>query len=107
MIDEGDQEFFYLIRPELWLIESEDERMRIMHAALLATKTTRVAKVFPLRDNVWAAVQMFCSPPEVFGAVFSHAITALQYAVNVFCKEMDKEEAQNETVLRSVGGTMY
>lgn len=88
LIDERDEEFFRIVFPNFWPIESKQERLKVEQAALQATAETKVAKVFPVRDNVWASIEMFCSPPEVFKTVFARSMSALRAAVGSFAEKM-------------------
>lgn len=88
ILDEGDTEFFRLVFPNFWPIEGLDERARVQQAALNATAGTKVAKVFLVRDNVWATTEMFVTNPEDALAVFKRIMSALQTAVQTFANEM-------------------
>jgi len=92
IIDPDDDIFFNLAIPGFWSIESEEERAQVAQAALFATSRTKVAKVYPTKDNTVASVQMFCSPPEAFQAVFERALCALQDSVQTFRKKMMNED---------------
>jgi hypothetical protein len=91
LIDDQDEEFFRLVFPNFWSIDSEEERHRVERAALYATAKTKVAKVFPVRDNVWATIEMFVSPIEGFKEVFDRAMRALHVAVHSFAEKMREE----------------
>jgi hypothetical protein len=88
IILDDDEEYFRLVFPNFWSIETEDERTKVMVAALNTTSKTKVAKVFPVRDNVWASVELFCSPPESFRSVFNRSMSALQSSVDIFVENM-------------------
>ncbi len=62
LIDPDDDTFFNLALPCFWSIESEQERAKVAQVAQFATAQTKVAKVYPTKDNTIAAVEMFCSP---------------------------------------------
>ena len=51
--------FFRLVFPNFWEIESDGERAQALGAAQEATADTKVAKVFLVKDNVWASVELF------------------------------------------------
>jgi hypothetical protein len=87
-VAEKDETFFRLIFPNFWSIESEAERQKVSQAALHATVQTKVAKVFPVGDNTWASIEMFCSPPEAFQPVFRRCLRALQASVENFREKM-------------------
>jgi hypothetical protein len=89
-VDEKDEEFFRIVYPAFWSIENDNERAKVARAALIATAHTKVAKVFPVRDDAWASIEMFCSPPKMFKAVFRRSLTALQAAVQEFRKGMQE-----------------
>lgn len=88
LVDESDEDFFRLIYPGFWSIESEEERIKVSYAALQATADTKVAKIFPVRDNTWAAVEMFQSPPQNFQKIFMRSLRALRTAVETFRAKM-------------------
>ncbi|MGQ9494262.1 MAG: hypothetical protein ACUVR2_10960 [Anaerolineae bacterium] len=90
ILDERDEEFFQLAFPNFWPIESEEERAKVENAALTATAQTKVAKVFPVRDNVWATIELFCSSIDHAKTVFHRSLGALQSAVVTFADEMRK-----------------
>ncbi|MBK8980104.1 MAG: hypothetical protein IPM29_29745 [Planctomycetes bacterium] len=88
LIDAEDEEFFRLVYPGFWAISDDAERARVERAALLASAQTKVVKIFPVRDDTWAAIEMFCSPPDVFKSVFRRSIGALRAGVQNFIKHM-------------------
>src|ERR671918_1919703 len=64
-IDEKDEAFFYLVYPNFWRIESEEELSQVQEAALAVTADTKVVKIYPVGGaNTWATIELFCSPPE-------------------------------------------
>ena len=88
MFDNDDDNFFCLIYPGFWPIESDDERKRIEKAALSATAKTKVAKVFPVEDSVWASIETFATTPDAVTPLFQRMISALRAAVKTFVEEM-------------------
>jgi hypothetical protein len=91
MFSEEDAEFFRLVFPNFWSIETTEERAKVEKAALHATAGTKVAKVFPVKDNVWATIELFCSPPECFKPVFPRSMSALRAAVETFAEKMREQ----------------
>lgn len=89
LIDPKDDEFLQVCLPNFWPIESEDERERAQVAANYATEQTKVAKVFPVADNMWATAELFCSPPEMFKPVFRRFLSAITTAVETFRDRMN------------------
>lgn len=88
IVDENDEEFFRLVFPNFWSIESDEEREKVLNAANYSTARTKVTKIFPIRDDTWAAIEMFCSPPEAFKISFRRCLSALQTGVNNFLEQM-------------------
>ncbi len=76
-VSENDPQFFSLVFPNFWLIESEAERLRVYAAANLSNGVTKVCKIFTMKDNVWAAVELFVASPPDFKGVFRRSMSAL------------------------------
>ena len=93
LVDEEDEMFFQIMFPSFWPIESEEEGARVEKAAQLATRITKVAKVYRQRDNVNASVELLCVPPEAFKAVFRRALRCIQAGVTKFRAEMSELDA--------------
>ena len=93
LIEEEDEMFFQIMFPSFWPIESEEEGAWVEKAAQLATRSTKVAKVYPQRDNVTASVELLCVPPEAFKAVFRRALRCIQAGVTKFRAEMSELDA--------------
>ena len=88
VLDDTDTGFFRIVFPNFWPIESESERVKVEKAALAATAGIKVAKVFPVSDNVWATIELFTTDIEQAKAVFKRSMLALRAAVNKFAQEM-------------------
>jgi hypothetical protein len=85
---EDDREYFSILFPNFWPIESEQERSSAYVAACHATATTKVAKVYVVRDNVSASVELIFGDPEQFKPVFRRAMAMLRGSVGVFAEKM-------------------
>ncbi len=88
VLDDDDQEFFRLIFPSFWTLESPAERARAEHAALKVTAQTKVAKVYLTHDNTWAAVELFYTSIEHVIPIFYRSMRALRSIVKSFADEM-------------------
>jgi hypothetical protein len=88
MVDEDDEAFFHLVLPNFWRLDSEAEREQAVKAAALVTERAKVAKVFLVRDNVFASVEMFCDPPECVTEVFARCLHALAGSARHFAEAM-------------------
>ena len=92
--DERDSEFFRMAVPNFWSIEGEDERELVNAACLEVTKTMKVAKVFPVGNDTWAAVEMFASPIQSVQDVFKKCIRSLHHAMYAFRKQMHQMQGK-------------
>jgi hypothetical protein len=90
IVNEDDTMFYRLVFPNFWPIESEEERANVEIASLAVCKDTKVAKVFAVRDNVWASIELFCHKPSSFTGVFRRSLGALQTAANSFRQKMNE-----------------
>jgi hypothetical protein len=88
ILSEEDAEYFQLVFPNFWSIENETERARAEKAAASASVETKVAKVFLVRDNTWATLELFCADPDHVKPVFRRSMAALQTAVGKFAEKM-------------------
>lgn len=93
-VDENDNVYFRLIYPNFWEIESEEERQDVLLAGNFANSDIKCAKVFMLRDNVWAVVEIFLSKPEDYEKILSRSISSIQSVVGSFRSKM--QELKND-----------
>jgi hypothetical protein len=57
--DEDDLQFFRMVLPNFWSIDSPEERLQVERAALQVTADVKVAKIFPVEDNTFASMRKF------------------------------------------------
>lgn len=88
--DEDDREYFRVVLPNFWPIESQDERVQAIAAAGVVTAGIKVGKVIIVKDNVWSSVEMLIDPIERFRDVFPRAMRILVMCVQRFRNEMNK-----------------
>jgi hypothetical protein len=86
-IDE-DEQFFRMVCPNFWSIDSEEELDRVAHAACEVTARIKVAKVYPVEGDTWASVEMYCTPPEAVLPVLLRAIGTLRTVIGDFQRAM-------------------
>jgi hypothetical protein len=87
-IDENDLEFFRLVRPNIWNIESEEERFKVLKSADAATSKSKVAKVYTIENKVHTGIEIFVARPKDFEGVFKRALRALGNGHNNFRENM-------------------
>lgn len=86
-IDE-DEEFFRLVFPTFWPLESAEERERAERIALRVTDRMKVAKVLTTERGVVASLEMFVPGPESVFPVFPRCVQAIRGAVHAFTEAM-------------------
>jgi hypothetical protein len=87
---EADEQYFRIVCPYFWSIDSEEELDHVAHAACEVTSRIKVAKVYPVEGDTWAAVEMYCSPPEAVLPVLLRAIRTLRHVITAFQIAMRK-----------------
>src|SRR5712671_6198274 len=97
--EEKDQNYFRLAFPAFWEIESADEEDQAREAMNDLNAKMKVMKLFIVRDNVWASVEMFLSPIASFKPVFARSLALLQQGVNEFreCMQPQDEDEDDES----------
>ena len=85
---EEDREYFTVLFPNFWPIESEDERTAAYIACCDATAETKGAKVYPMGDNICASIELFFGQPDDFKPVFTRAMSTVQAVVAKFAEKM-------------------
>ena len=95
-VREDDPDYFTIVLPNFWEIENERERLQVLIAADEANAKSKVAKVFIIKDNTWAAIELFLSEPEGFKGVFPRSLRAIDNAVGNFTKKM--QELSDESI---------
>jgi hypothetical protein len=89
-VNETDGQYFRLVFPSFWPIESEDERKKVLLAANNSTWMTKGAKICMVRNDVWISVDVFMATPDQFRDVFKRSLTAIQSGLANFMAEMKK-----------------
>ena len=89
IVDEDDLNYFRLVFPNFWEIESDEEHQKVLAAVDQASSKTKVAKVYTTpQNNVWASVEIFLPKPESFAPIFERSLNALQACVASFVEQM-------------------
>jgi hypothetical protein len=93
---ESDETFFRVVYPNFWPIESEEERTQVYAACNHANARVKVAKVFTVRDNVWASLELLFADDKAFEPIFERGVGLLQYAVSEFANHMRSLPGQKD-----------
>jgi hypothetical protein len=96
-IDDEDAIFFRLAYPTLWHMSSDEELAQVQEIALAVTREYKVVKICPEADtDTWAAIELFCDPPETFTKLFDRSLRALRGAVKDFVTRMQASPMQQD-----------
>lgn len=87
-VNDKDSEYFRIVLPNVWPIESDVERLMVYEAVNKANAQTKVAKLHTVGDNVWVGVELFVPTPEAFKAVFVRSLSAIDSGVDNFVEAM-------------------
>ncbi len=87
-VDENDPEFFGLMLPNIWEIESDEERLYALFACNEATANTKVAKAQVVGDNVWISAEVFLEKPDDFRKIIHRAFSAMDSALEKYVNTM-------------------
>ncbi|HPE70464.1 MAG TPA: hypothetical protein P5560_12920 [Thermotogota bacterium] len=88
LVSEDDLEFFQIIMPNIWRIESETERLQVFQAMDYSNAVSKVSQVFSIGDYVWVGIELFFNDPVDFQGVFFRALAAIQNGVDNFLGKM-------------------
>ncbi len=85
-----DPEFFRLVMPNIWPIESEMERLQVLKAMDIANARIKVAKIYMVEDNIWVGVENLQRQIGDFEAYFDRSIELIQQCILYFQEEMQQ-----------------
>ena len=89
-VNEKDPQFFRIVLANIWPIENDEEREKVLAAANEASANTKVAKVFTVKKNVWVSIELFVGTPDEFKPIFKRSCSALSSAKRTFVDLMRK-----------------
>lgn len=95
-VDEQDPEFFGLMLPNIWEIESDEERLYALFACNEATANTKVAKAQVVGDNVWISAEVFVEKPEDFRNIMHRAFSSMDSALEKYVSTMKQFMGDDE-----------
>jgi hypothetical protein len=87
-VNEDDNEFFRVVLPNIWPIESVSEGLEVVQACDEVNRTMKCTKAYTTNDDVWIAVELFVPSPEAFKTVFERCLKAIDQGVETFVEEM-------------------
>jgi hypothetical protein len=92
IVDEDDPEFFQIVYPYFWEMESSAELQKAKSVISSVNRTTKVAKIYLTRDEDDASIsgEVFLKKPEDFKEIFSRLLSAMNLIREEFREEMNK-----------------
>ncbi|MEL6658818.1 MAG: YbjN domain-containing protein [Bacteroidota bacterium] len=87
-VNEGDNEFFRVVLPNIWPIESVQEGLQVVQACDAVNRSMKCTKAYVTNDDVWIAVELFLGSPDDFKSVFDRCMQAIERGLETFVEEM-------------------
>jgi hypothetical protein len=87
-VPDSDFMFFTVVLANIWPIENQEERLKVLAAADASNAKTKVCKVHTVDNNVWVTIELFVEKPEDFKAVFKRSMSAVDRGVANFVAKM-------------------
>jgi hypothetical protein len=91
VVDPDDPECFRLVLANIWKIDDEAERQKVLASADYSNAKSKVSKVYTVKDNVWVSIEILVAHPEDFKAVFKRSLSALTNGEQNFTEDMRKD----------------
>lgn len=87
-VHKDDPEFFMIALPNIWPIESEQERRQVLAAADRVNREDKAVKVTTKDDDVWVTCEVFLPSAQDFNLVFNRMLKAIDGGVDAYVKHM-------------------
>ncbi|MFK7926207.1 MAG: hypothetical protein AB8H47_29935 [Bacteroidia bacterium] len=89
-VDATDTEFFRLVLPNVWPIESEEERLQVLRAVDFVNNQVKVAKTYTVKDNVWIGIEVFRDDIDDYEEYFERSLQVIDRSVDYFIQKMEE-----------------
>ena len=87
-IQNDDPTYFRIVKPGIWSIDSEDERLIVLQAASMACGDIKIAKTYVVKDNTWVSAETHVPNYEGFAAAFKRLLSAIDAGEKKFVFHM-------------------
>lgn len=87
-INEEDNEFFRVVLPNIWPIESDSEEVMVAFACNAVNSTKKTVKAYITQDNVWIAIELFVKDQKNIEPIFDRSVDVIYEAVEMFVDNM-------------------
>lgn len=89
-VNEDDLEFFRMVLPNIWPIESELERLQAQRAVNEANTFLKVVKLYTVDDDVWVGIENLHEDVSDFEVHFSRYLSLIDSGVERFVSVMEE-----------------
>lgn len=89
-VDATDTEFFRLVLPNIWPIESEKERIQVLRAMDFTNNQVKVGKIYTVKDNVWVGIEVFRDDIDDYEEYFERSLQVIDRCVDYFVEKMEE-----------------
>lgn len=83
-----DPQYFRMALPNIWPIESAEERAKVLAAVDYTNMRAKVCKIHTVGDNVWVSIELFVNTPADFKGIFTRSLNAIDGSTAVFARKM-------------------
>lgn len=97
IVQASDPSFFRVVLPNIWEIENAQERSAVLEAANASNASTKVSKIYIVKNRVWASIEQFVPHPEAFKESFKRALRAMDTGTEEFIASMRRSTQAGET----------
>lgn len=84
LLTEDDPEYYQVLLPNFWPLESEAERQVALHACDEINRAVKLVKLYTVEGNLFAGVESAYDTSEAFLAHLPQAVAYLQDAARMF-----------------------
>jgi hypothetical protein len=83
-VNDDDEQFFRIMLTNIWPITSPEEMNNVLIAADYSNSTSKTAKIFVVRNDVWISAELLIENPDSYEKVFLRALRLIQVGRNNF-----------------------
>jgi hypothetical protein len=89
IVNDNDLEYFQILYPNFWEVESDEEWIKVAAACSMVSRTTKIAKAYITSNNDTSIIaDVLLANPKDFATVFPRMLNIVMLARNKFLEEM-------------------
>lgn len=89
-VNDDDEQFFRIMLTNIWPISGPEEMNRVLIATDYSNSTSKTAKIFVVRNDVWITAELLIENPDSYQKVFMRALRLIQGGRNNFELKMSE-----------------